>query len=165
MSQYKQYAPVAVALLIGVILQALLLFMDRKETPSKAVIAFSKAYFMLNPCMTDWLCKEQKTVGDVNVVDYYLKRVSAEARERGFGLSYMKEKLYHIQTYTVQKNGKTAEVRITGERRFAMNPLYAIMGQLFGFTQAHEVDDTLTLIKEGKRWKVCGTPFQLMNEI
>lgn len=165
MPQYRQYASIAIAVLIGVFLQLLLIAADSRRTPGDAAIAFSKSYFMLDPSMADWLCEERKTIDDVDVVDHYLYQVTERTRKRGFDSGYMKNKLYHIKTHTLREDEKTAEVRITGLRRFAMNPLYATVGQIFGFTTAHEVDEVLTLVKEGNRWKICGKAFQLPTEL
>jgi hypothetical protein len=55
----------------------------------------------------------------------------------------------------------SATVRITGERLRSINPVYAIVGRLFFLIESHEIDETLTLVKEEGRWKVCGKPFSL----
>ena len=165
MSQYRRFAPIFLSILAAIVLQIVLVFADCRETPGEVAISFSKAYFMLNPHMADRLCEERKTIGDVKVVDYHLQRIAKAAKERGLGLNYMKNRLYHIRTKTLKMDNTTAEVRITGLRRFAMNPLYAAVGQIFGFTKSHEVDAVLTLVKEGGRWKICGNPFRLPNQI
>ena len=54
-----------------------------------------------------------------------------------------------------------AEVRITGERFRSINPVFALIGRLFFLIEKHEVDETLSLVKEDGRWKVCGNPFSL----
>jgi len=160
MERYRQAVPVALAIAIFIVLQALLILGDRKDTPGDAVIAFSKAYFMLDPSMGKWLCSASRTIGGVDGVAYHLAWVDQQARERGFSAEYMKNRLDHIRVYTLQQDEKTAKVRLTAMRRFAMNPLYALVGQIFGFTRAHEVEETLTVVKEGNRWKVCEAPYQ-----
>lgn len=165
MLRYRQYAPLAVVLLIGVVFQAILIAGDCRETPNDAVISFSKAYFMLDPSMVNWLCEERQTVGDIDVVAYYLDTVAREARERGYRRDYMKNRLYHIRTVKLREDDKSAEVRLTGLRRFAMNPLYDLVGQIFGFTKSHSVEAVLHVVKEGNRWKVCGSPFRFPTEI
>ena len=165
MEQFNRLKPFALAILAGLILQIILVFADCKDSPSRAVIDFSKAYFMLNPKMADRLCEERRTMDDVKVVDYYLDRLATTAKKRGFGLDYMKNRLYHVKTETLQMDDTTAQVRLTGTRRFAMNPLYAVVGQIFGFTKSHPVDEVLTLVKESDRWKICGNPFRLPDKI
>ena len=165
MSRYRQYAPLALVLLIGIVFQLLLIAGDSRKTPSDAVISFSEAYFMLDPAMGDYLCKDRRTLGDIDVVAYYLDAVAREARERGFRRDFMKSRLYHIHTTVLRQDDQTAEVRLTGLRRFAMNPLFDVVGQLFGFTKAHSVEAVLSVVKEDNRWKVCGSPFRFPSEI
>jgi hypothetical protein len=120
---------------------------------------------MLDPAMGDYLCEQLRTIGDIDVVAYYLDAVAEEAKERGYNRDYMKNRLYHIRTTILQQDDQTAEVRLKGLRRFAMNPLFDVVGQLFGFTKAHSVDAVLSVVKEGNRWKVCGSPFRFPAEI
>jgi hypothetical protein len=165
MLRYRLYAPLAVGLLIGIVLQLILIVGDARKTPNDAVISFSKAYFMQNPSMVDWLCEERKMFGDIDLVAYHLTTIAHEAKERGYSRDYMKNRLYHIRTTLLRQDDETAEVRITGRRRFAMNPLYDLIGQLFGFTEARSVEAVLTVVKEDGRWKVCGSPFRFPTEI
>ena len=165
MLRYRLYAPLAVGLLIGVVFQVILIAADCRETPNDTVISFSKAYFMLDPSMADWLCEERRTLGDIDLVAYHLDTVARKAKMRGYDRDFMRNRLYHIRTTILRQDDKTAEVRLTGLRRFAMNPLYDIVGQIFGFTKSQSVDAVLSVVKEGNRWKVCGSPFQFPTEI
>jgi|GEM_PF-215336 hypothetical protein len=165
MSRYRLYAPLALGLLIGIVFQAIVIAGDCRETPNDAVISFSKDYFMLNPAMADRLCQESKRVGDIDLVAYYLDTVAKAAKERGYGRDYMKNRLYHIRTTTLRKDDTSADIRLTGFRRFGMNPLFAIVGQVFGFTEPTHVDEVITVVKEGNRWKVCGSPYRFTAEI
>jgi len=160
MLRYKQYAPLALVLLIGIVFQVLLIAGDSRRTPSDAVISFSEAYFMLDPAMGDDLCEKLRTVGDIDVVSFYLDAVAREAKDRGYRRDYMKNRLYHIRTTVLRQDDQSAEIRITGLRRFAMNPIYDLVGQLFGFTKPHHVEAVLSVVKEDNQWKVCGSPFR-----
>jgi hypothetical protein len=154
-----------VVVLIGIVFQLLLIAGDSRKTPSDAVVSFSEDYFMLDPSMGEYLCEELRTVGDIDVVEYYLDAVAREAKERGYRRDYMKSRLYHIRTTILRQDDQSAEVRLTGLRRFAMNPLFDLVGQIFGFTEAHHVEAVLSVVKEGNRWKVCGSPFRFPAEI
>jgi len=165
MLRYRLYAPLALGLLIGIVFQAIMIAGDCRETPNDAVISFSKAYFMLNPAMADWLCEERTRVGDIDVVAYYLDTVSKAAKEKGYRRDYMKNRLYHIRTTILREDDKSAEVRLTGLKRFGMNPLFDLVGQIFGFTESKPVDEVINVVKEGNRWKVCGSPYLFPAEI
>jgi len=73
----------------------------------------------------------------------------------------MKTSLYHIKTKTIRMDKNTAEIQLTGMRRFAMNPLYALVAQVFGFSKPQAVDRIMTVKNENGRWKVCGNPLNL----
>jgi hypothetical protein len=165
MAQFRRFSPIALSVLGALILQAIFVFADCKDTPGMTAIEFSKAYFMLNPTMTERLCADRKMVGDIDTVNHYIHIVSQKAGARGFRLEFMKNRLYNIKTKTLRMDDTSAEVHLTGRKRFAMNPLYAIVAQIFGFSKSHEVDQTLSLVKKDGSWKVCGGLFDLPIEI
>lgn len=162
MSRDRLYTPLALALGIGILLQAVLIAADRRgASPHDAVIAFSKAYFMLDPSMGDWLCNEKKKVDGVDAVARYLDRAGKEAEEQGYSRDFMKNRLYDIKTRTLRNDGKTVEIRLSGKKRFAMNPLYGAVAQIFGFSKAKPVEELLIVVSEHGKWRVCGAPFGL----
>ncbi len=161
MVQYKRFTPLVLTLLAAVIFQMILVVADRHDTPTRAAIEFSKAYFMLNPSMAGRLCQDLQTIGDMDAVQYYRYSIAQQAKERGFSLSYMKTRLYDIKTKTLKRDETSAEVQLLGKRRFAMNPLYAIVAQVFGFSKPQTVEAIIPVRNENGRWKVCGNPFDL----
>jgi hypothetical protein len=165
MAQLKRFTPFALAILAAIILQLIFIVMDRRDTPDRAVIEFSKAYFMLSPSMTERLCTDLQRIGDMDTVGYYRYLVAEEAEERGFRLNFMKTKLYDIKTKTLKMDDTSAEVQLSGKRRFAMNPLYAMVAQLFGFSKPQRVEEIIRVKNENGRWKVCGQPFDLPTKI
>ena len=44
----------------------------------------------------------------------------------------------------------------------AINSVFALVAKIFRIGKTHQVDETLTAVKEDGRWKICGTPFALM---
>jgi hypothetical protein len=165
MLRYRLYAPLALGLLIAVVFQVVMIAGDCRKTPNDAVISFSEAYFMLNPDMADWLCEERKRAGDIDVVAYYLDTVAKAAKQRGYGRDYMKKRLSHIRTTVLREDDTSAEVRLTGLKRFGMNPLFELVGKIFGFTESMPVDEVISVVKEGNRWKICGNPYRFPVEI
>jgi hypothetical protein len=147
-----------------VVLQGLLIGVDmgKADSPAGAAVDFTKAYFMLDGAsMSDLLCSEIVENEEVDLVDEYLYSVAVEARSMGFSPSYMRNQLSHISTEIQMTDENTAKVKITGERLRSINPVFAIVGKLFFLIESHEVDETLTLVKEDDKWKVCGKPFSL----
>jgi hypothetical protein len=146
-------AIIGLAVLIAVILQIVFIFADRRDTPSKAVVEFAKAYFWLDkPGMTERLCEELRT-NDPDVIDRYIHSVADEARERGFGLLYMKNTLSGIETYTLAREGEKAEIRIVSHRKSPLRSFFT--------GESHKVDEVVRVVRENGRWKVCGDAFAL----
>ena len=161
MIQLSRSVGIILVLIVGFLVQVLFSLADQKDTPNKAVVEFSKAYFQLDRSMADRICKKQLTTDDVDIVDQYLYLASKEANERGFDINFLKNKLYHIETETLSKNDTTAKIRITGKTRVAINPVYPIVAKLFNIGATQEVEGTFNVIKEDSEWKVCGNLFSL----
>jgi hypothetical protein len=147
---------------VFVVLQGLLISVGKVDSPVETAVDFAKAYFMLDgDSMSQLLCREIVEDEEVDPVGDYLDSVADEARSMGFSTSYMRNQLSHISTEIQMTDEKQAKVKITGERLRSINPVFAIVGKLFFLIESHEVDETLTLVKEDNEWKVCGKPFSL----
>jgi hypothetical protein len=136
---------------------------DAVDSPNKAVVEFSKSYFLLDKSMTKRICKKQLASEDGDIVGEFLYSAAKTARERGFDINFLKNKLYHIQTETISKNDTEANIRITGKIRVAINSVYPVVAKLFNIGSTHEVDEIIHVIKEDGKWKVCGRLFSLTS--
>jgi hypothetical protein len=149
--------------IVAFILQVVLIIVDHHDSPGKAAVEFSKAYFKLSPSMADRLCSELTADEDGNVVGDFLNRMADEARANGFEPAWMKMALSHIELTTKMIDSNTAEVHITCNRRRAMNPVFGIVSKIFFLGETHKVVETLTVVKEDGAWKVCGQPYSLIE--
>ena len=149
--------------IVAFILQVILIIVDHHDSPGKAAVEFSKAYFKLSPSMADRLCSEITAEEDGSVVSDYIHRMGDEARENGFKPGWMKMALSHIELKTKMINASTAEVHITCSRRRSMNPIFGIVSKIFFLSESHKVDATLTVVNEDGSWKVCGQPYSLIE--
>ena len=161
MVQLSRSAGIILILICGFFLQVLLSYADTRDTPNKAVVEFSKAYFKLDKSMAERICKERLASEDIDVVDQYIYLAGKEAKERGFDISFMKNELYHIETEIISQNDTEAQIRITGKRRVAINPAYPIVTKVFDIGETYDVDETIDVKKEENKWKVCGDLFSL----
>ena len=152
---------IILVLIIGFVVQIIFSMADAKDSPNKAVVEFSKSYFMLDKSMTKRICKKLLASEDTNVVDEYLYSAAKTARERGFEINFLKHKLYHIQTETISKNDTEAAIRITGKIRVAINSVYPVVAKIFNIGSTHKIDEIIHVIKEDGKWKVCGNLFSL----
>jgi hypothetical protein len=165
MAQNSKYGSLVVVICIGIILQVLLIFASCSRTPYDTAVAFTKAYFKLNPSMAEYLCEESKTVDDLDVVAGYLHHAASAAKNRGFDKSYVKSQLYNVITETTYISDTEATVTITASRRTAINPIFAWVTKLFHIGGTYPFEATIDVIKEDGTWKVCGDPLALSQNI
>ena len=165
MSQNSKYGPLVVVICLGIILQVLLVFASCSNTPYNTAVAFTKAYFKLNPSMAEYLCEESKTVDELDVVAGYIHHAASAAKDRGFDKSYVKSQLYNVITETTYISDTEAKVTITASRRTAMNSIFALFTKIFHIGGTYPFETTLDVIKEDGTWKVCGDPLELAQNV
>ncbi len=152
---------IIIVLIVGFVAQMIFSFMDKTDSPEKAVAEFSKAYFSLDPSMAKRICKKRLTSGDENVVKKYIYLAGKKAKDRGFDINFIKNRLYHIEMETIMESDSQAQVGITAKRRVAIHPLYAIVATIFNIGKTYSVNEIIHVIKENGRWKVCGKLYSL----
>jgi hypothetical protein len=160
----KNLMIIGFVVVVFVILQGILISVGKVDNPVEAAVDFTKAYFMLDgSSMSELLCSEIGEDEEVDVVGDYLYAVAVRARSMGFSQNYMRNQLSHISAEIQMADENKAIVRITGERFRSINPVFALIGKLFFLIDSHKVDETLTLVKEEGKWKVCGMSFSLFE--
>ncbi len=109
---------IAMTLLVGIVIQVMFAFLEKTDTPNKAVTEFVKAYVSYDgDTMAQRMSDGIRTVDDVDVVKSFVYEETKKARDRGFGLFYLSDCLYHVRTYTLEKEAKKAKVRLVCERK------------------------------------------------
>jgi hypothetical protein len=163
MNRGNKFIVLASVVVVALVLQVVLIIADRHDSPAKAAVEFSKAYFKQNECMADRLCSELTADVETDVVGDYINRVADEARSDGFQPGWMRMALSHIEVETEMLDEDTAEVHFTSRRMRSINPVYGLVSKIFFLGQTYDVAETLTVIKEEDGWKVCGQPFSLIE--
>ena len=143
-------------IVIALFLQVMFVFAENSDTPNKAVVEFAKAYFGFDKSMADRLCQERLIVDGVNVVDKYIDSVTTEAKAEGFKPFYVKNFLYHTQTNTISKDDNSAKIKFTCELKHTLRSFFTKEAN-------QEINETIDLIKEDGKWKVCGDVFSLRS--
>jgi hypothetical protein len=146
---------------VAVILQLIFAIADCRDTPTKAAIEFSKDYFLLNEEMAERLCKELVSDEANNPVKAVILAAAGEASARGFEPGMVKRSLSHIETETISRDDKSAQIKLNARSRVCINPVFAWVATLFKLGETQEVETVISLIKEDGGWKVCGAPFGL----
>ncbi len=152
--QDNKIITITLSLLLGIFLQVMFVFADLQDSPNKAVLEFTKAYFRYDKAgMSDRLCK----TGDAEQLDAYVTHRENEARDRGFSTWFLGKKLYHPQTYTVSADHNKATVKMKCE---VAPPLRAFFTQ----ESLRHVHQQFDLVKEDGKWKVCGDTLFAMSD-
>jgi len=156
MAQSYKFISLALAVLVGIFIQVLLVFADGQDSPNKAALEFTTAYFAMDKGgMTARFCEDGQVVDDVDIIDQYVYVAVQDAHSRGFDVDcYTRNRLYHAQTVATLEGNDKATVRLTAEVK---SPLRTF----FSGTDIRHIDETLTLVQKDGMWKVCGQPFSL----
>lgn len=155
MTQDNKRSTFTKVFLLAVFFQVIFVFADTRDTPGKAVVEFARMYYQLDSAMASRLCDELALDEENNVVSAFIQSTTKQANERGYDVSYMKKSLYNVKTHTLKMNSSSAEIRITGDMKKGINPLFAYVGKLFFLGKTTSLDQTVNVIKEGGKWKVC----------
>lgn len=159
MDQGSRFFTIITILLVAVVVQFTLAMWEQhslKASPVYTAVAFTKAYYALDPDMADYLCTEYTENEDIDVVDDYLHRVSVEASAMGFETSFMRSRLFSPHSELVSRSDDEAVVHITATRKRNLNPIFTLIGRFFSLGQTYPVEETIHLVKEDDQWKVCG---------
>lgn len=152
-------APLIVTVVIAAVMQLGLIGADCRQTPIKVAKSFAGDFYYLDSDMQDYLCADLAKDGEV--VNDYLAEKTAEASQRGLSTNYLRHKFLKMHASVVETGKDTMKVHITGSTRVCINPAYMLVGKLFKVGDDHPVDETLELVKENNKWRVCGSPLGL----
>ncbi len=157
MSDTQKSTVIALTILLAMFLQVMLVFADQADAPGRAAVRFVKAYYALDPSMRTLLCQAAQKDEEADRVDEFLSRVADQARARGFDPAYMRSKVLHAESRTVFSDANTATVTVTGVRKRMIHPFFTWVAQIFFLGETYPFEETLQLVKEDGRWKVCQT--------
>lgn len=155
--------PLVIAVVIAAVLQLGLIGADCRQTPTKVAKNFARAYYYLDSDMQDYLCAGMAEDG--KVVNDYLYQKETEAFQRGLSINYIRRKFLKMHVRIVDCDKDTMKVHLTGTTRVCINPAFMLVGKLFNIGNDYPVDETLELVKENKKWRICGNPFGLSPQV
>jgi hypothetical protein len=155
MTQNNNRSAFLTVFILAFIFQVIFVIADMRDTPGKAAVEFARMYYQLDSAMAARLCDNLALDEENNVVVSYIQNTAKQANERGYDVSYMKNSLFNVKTHTIKMSSSSAEIRITGDMKKGINPLFAYIGKLFFLGKTTQLDQTVNVIKEGGKWKVC----------
>ena len=131
-------------------------------SPATVVKDFAKAYFMLDASMAAYLSKDARfNEEEVDMVDFYLETKAFEAYNRGYKMSYLKMRPAVMKIKVLSMDDSSAKIQYNAIALRSINPLYGIVGVVFGLLEDHEVQDIITVVKEDGEWKIGPGAFDL----
>jgi hypothetical protein len=133
------------------------------DSPRKAALEFTKAYYALDPAMARRLCSQTAGGNQVNVVETYIRSQQELSKKMGFAPSYMRSTLLHPHVTVHEHSDTEVQVHLTAARKRNINPAFTWVGKIFRLGETYPIDEKLALVKEDGLWKVCGSPFELGN--
>jgi hypothetical protein len=153
MNLFSRIAPVIVLFAVWIVLQLQLIALDCWQTPASVAKAFVKDYYYLDAGMQRWLCAKE---GDpAQPVAIFLQSKTDEAAQRGFSVTYLRQRFTHLHLETEHHGKDAATVHVKGTTRTAIYPAFMVIGQMFRIGQDYPVALTIDLIKENGQWRVC----------
>jgi len=151
-----------IALIIVFCITATSTFAESASSPSGAAKGFTKAYFMLDASMEEFLSAESKeTENERNTVELYLQKREWEAKNRGYKLSYLQMRPILVKTQVLNQDDASAQVQVDVTMIRSINPLFRIVGYAFCLLEEHEVNTTLDLVNEDGQWKIGPGAYEL----
>ncbi|GAB6905761.1 hypothetical protein DESC_780081 [Desulfosarcina cetonica] len=165
MASRSNYSMWVLVVVLAVCLQVVFVFADCKQSATGTAIEFSKAYFRLDTDMEKYLCSELTANADESVAADYVQAMTTQARQRGFGSGMVKQIITHLETETLTQDDNAATIHLKGTSRTCIHPVFAYVAKLFHLGQTYSFEETLNLVKENGRWKVCGTPYGLCQHV
>ena len=145
--------------IIGALLQLMLVQIDAIDTPHKAAVDFLKKYYTLDAAMSDRLCEESRVEDDVDLVSEYIENVNDNAKKRGYGLNYMKFRIFHIETSFASLDKENAKIIVHARKDRAPRAAFPFIARIFNLSSVEEMVHELHLKKEDKTWRVCDFEF------
>ncbi len=155
----QKLAPFGLVFGLAIILQLVLVGLDCNQTPAKVARNFADDYYYLDTDMKKYVCSALEEESDA--VGNYLYQKRLEAYQRGLSTNYLRHKLIHAHLETIESGDTTAKIHLTGKSRVCINPVFMLVGKLFQIGRDYPVDETIELVKEDGRWRVCGGSFDL----
>ena len=164
MANRSNYSAWILLAILAVCLQVVFVFADCKQTATGTAIDFSKAYFLLDADMEKYMCSELIGDEDQSAAAAHIQTMTAEAGDRGFGTGMVRKMITHLESETLNQDDESATIHLAGHSRTCIHPVFAFVAKIFRLGQTYTFEETLDLIKEDGRWKVCGTPYGLSLE-
>ena len=160
MDRFRNLIPLALVVVLGIVVQVVLVAADSNETPSRAAVAFTEAFYKMSPAVTNHMCSDLRDEEDL--VDGRFYQAAAEARTKGFSDAYPRMQLFHVETVVLAEDEASAQVQLTASMKRAMHPAFAYFLRMWNMGATYHLDEVVEMVYEDGHWKVCGYDYALI---
>ncbi|MGD9330720.1 MAG: hypothetical protein PVJ53_05375 [Desulfobacterales bacterium] len=161
MERFRNLIPLTLVILLGILVQVVLVVADTKETPTKGAVAFTKAFYKMDPAVTERMCGD--LLADANPVDDLFHQAVMDAQAKGFSASYPRMQLFHLQAAVLAQDEASAQVRLTCSMKRAIHPAFAYFLKMWNLGETYHLDEVVDLVNEDGQWKVCGYDYAMID--
>ncbi len=159
MGSGKRFLPWITLIVLFIGFQAAFIALDNRPSAPRTAEEFIKAYYAMDPAMSDMVCKQLLADGAGDPTARFLYDVSNEAKALGHNLNYMRSQMMTFHASLVSEAENSAVIHITGTRKRCIHPVFTFLARLFFIGDTFAVDKTLNLVKEDGQWRVCNNLF------
>lgn len=160
MDRFRNLVPLTLVVLLGILVQVALVAVDTKETPTRAAVAFTEAFYKLSPTVTDHMCRDLQE--DAVRVEARFHQASVEARAKGFSDAYPRMQLFHLEAVVLAEDETSAQVKLNASMKRAIHPAFAYFLRMWNMGATYPLDEVVDMVKEDGQWKVCGYDYALI---
>ncbi len=160
MDRFRNVIPLTLVVLLGVLVQVGLLAVETKETPTRAAVAFTEAFYKLSPGVADHLCRD--LLEEDNRIEERFYQAATEARRKGFSDAYPRMQLFHLEAVVLAEDETSAQVKLEASMKRAIHPAFAYFLRMWNMGATYHLDEVVDMVKEEGRWKVCGYDYALI---
>lgn len=161
MDSFRKLIPLVLVVLLGVLVQVVLVTAQTKETPVKAAVEFTKAFYKLSPSVTERMCGD--LLEEEDIVDGLFHEAEADAQARGFSAAYPRMELFHLQAAVLAQDEASAQVQLTCSIKRAIHPAFAYFIKIMNIGETYHLDEVVDLVNEDGVWKVCGYEYAMID--
>ena len=161
MGSGNKFLPWVALVVIFIVFQGVFILADSRQTAPRTAEEFIKAYYAMDPDMSDMVCNDLRNRDTVDPAARFIEDVADEAGALGHNLNYMRSQLLTLHTRVVSETDHSAVIHITGTRKRCVHPVFTFIARLpfLSLGNTFAVEKTLKLVKEDGHWRVCNNLF------
>ena len=161
MDRFRKWIPLVLVVLLGVMVQVVFVAAQSKDTPARAAVEFTKAFYKLSPDVKERMCSD--LLEDEALIDDVFYAAVTEAKSKGFSASYPRMQLFHVQAAVLAQDEASAQVELSCSMKRAIHPAFAFFLKMMNMGETYHLDEVVDLVNEDGKWKVCGYEYAMID--